>query len=116
MSVQQPRLVPFSQALRPADWPVALKLIGLSVGVSVLLAIGLSTIGYVSASTGLTEQAESAVIADGQLTADAVDEWNSAHVAYLQMLSGVADIQQVATEGAASSDVTKARAAQALQG
>src|SRR5256885_11095070 len=106
MSSTKSLRVPFGQVLRPADWPVAIKLIGLSVAVSILLALGLSTIGYVTASGGLTTQAESALGADGQLTADAVDQWNAEHVAFLQMLSGVADVQQVAVEHGSSSDAT----------
>src|SRR5450631_4398145 len=62
--------------LRFTDWPIALRLITLSVSCAVLLAAGLTTLAYTRASAGLTTLAEAGLNSDAQLTADAVDQWN----------------------------------------
>jgi C4-dicarboxylate-specific signal transduction histidine kinase len=63
--------------LRFADWPIALKLIVLSVGCPLLLAARLTFLAYTKASAGLTALAEAGLGSDAQLTADAIDRWNS---------------------------------------
>src|SRR5262249_44893227 len=42
-----------TRLLRVRTWPVAAKLVGLCVGVAVVLAVGLTVLGYTQASAGL---------------------------------------------------------------
>src|SRR5450631_2162042 len=68
---------------RFTDWPIALRLITLSVSCAVLLAAGLTTLAYTKASAGLTTLAEAGLGSDAQLTADAIDEWNREMLSHL---------------------------------
>ncbi len=74
-------------AVRVRDWPLAAKVVALSVAVSTALSIGLTATGYVQASRGLRDQAEAALEADARLVVSVVDEWNARRLADLEALA-----------------------------
>jgi len=81
MSTTHPRPTRARSALLHLnDWPLGLKVQTLSIGVAVALALGLSTIAYLTASDALQAQAESSLRADGLLTVKGVDAWNAAQL------------------------------------
>src|ERR1051326_6836803 len=57
-------------------WSVATKIVGLCVGVAAAGAVGLTTLGYTQAASGLKQQAEAALWSDGLVVANQVDAWN----------------------------------------
>ena len=66
--------------MRVWSLPVATKLVALSVGISVVLSVSLTAIGYAKASQGLHAQAEFALSSDAQLVATGIDAWSSHHL------------------------------------
>ena len=85
--------------LRVGDWPVARKLILLCVGIAVVLSITLTALGYTQASRGLQEQAEAALLAEGQGVASAVDTWNAHALIDLQGIAGLSSVQRLLAAG-----------------
>ncbi len=74
-------------AFRVADWPLAAKVIALCVGLSAVLTIGLTVMGYRQAAEGAREQAETALRVDAQMVAGALDTWNGQRLTDLQTLA-----------------------------
>src|SRR2546428_13504921 len=54
---------------------LATKVILLSVGISAILAAGLTFLGYRKAARGLRSRTETALAADSSLTANLIDSW-----------------------------------------
>lgn len=96
--------------IRFADWPIAVKLITLSVSCAVLLAAGLTTLAYTKASAGLTTLAESGMGSDAQLTADAIDQWNDRLLNDLAIEARQPAILSVLADGADDSAASAGKA------
>jgi methyl-accepting chemotaxis protein len=73
---------------------LATKIFLLSVGVSLALAIGLTSLGYRKAASGLRNKSELALDSEALLTATLVENWVSER---LVALRGVADLRSVRT-------------------
>src|SRR5579883_249380 len=99
---------------RVRDWPVARKLVVLCVGIAVLVSITLTALGYSQASRGLQEQAEAALLAEGQSVATAVDAWNAHSLVDLQAIAGIPSVRRLLIAGAAATDADRAAAHDAL--
>ena len=96
-------------------WPVARKLIFfLCVGVVVLLSITLTALGYTQASRDLQEQAEAALLAEGQSVATAVDAWNAYALVERQAIVGLPSVLRLLATNAGARDADLASADEAL--
>ncbi|HEY3060230.1 MAG TPA: methyl-accepting chemotaxis protein [Chloroflexota bacterium] len=93
-------------------WPVAVKLVGLCVGVAAALAFGLTTLGYTQASAGLKQQAEAALYSDALLVANAVDAWHTKNSTDVEELSEMPWVQRVLANGLATADPVDVQATQ----
>jgi methyl-accepting chemotaxis protein len=91
-----------SSMLAPRNWPVAAKMIGLCVGVSAALAVGLTGIGYFQAVHGLQAQAETALQADARLVASGAEAWNTQKLSGLLALARFPSVQRVLEAGPAA--------------
>src|SRR5471032_2007105 len=88
--------------IRVRTWPVAAKLVGLSVGVAAALAIGLTFLGYTLASGGLKQQAEAALWSDGLLVANQIDAWNAKRLSDVQSLAALPAVRRTLEAGPAA--------------
>jgi methyl-accepting chemotaxis protein len=97
--------------IRVRTWPVAAKLVGLSVGVAAAVAIGLTFLGYTLASGGLKQQAEAALWSDGLLVANQIDAWNTKRLSDVQSLAALPAVRRTLEAGpaAAPADVQAAQ-------
>src|SRR5579859_195149 len=102
--------------LRPNDWPLAAKVVGLCTVVAVLLSIGLSSLGYVLSSDGLRTQAEATMGADAQLVTTSIDNWNRTRLDQLQVLATLPAVVEVARQGDGASLQAKAEVSAAFKG
>jgi hypothetical protein len=89
----------FSRLARIGDWPIATKVVALSVGVAVALTIMLTTISFLQAAAGLREQADAALRSEAQLTVSAADAWNAERINQLKTLGGLPEVQQILQDG-----------------
>ncbi len=60
----------------PSDVSLTVKVVTLSVAISVVLAAGVTAIGYTVASRGLREQGEARLQADARIVTSGVDRWS----------------------------------------
>ncbi len=79
---------------RPGDWPLAVKVVVLCVGLSAALAAVLTLMGYRQTSEGVQVQAEAALTSDAQMGVSAIDDWNARRLADMQLLSGLASVRR----------------------
>ena len=86
----------------------------LAVGVSGLLALGLTALGYVKAAKGLRERSESALAAEARLTANLVDAWEGEREGGLRALVLRQGVRQVLEMAAAPAPEDLDAAGQAL--
>src|SRR5690349_16554851 len=98
----------------PRDWPLAVKIAALCISIAAMLAIGLTALGYVRASAGLRQQAESALGADALTVTTSIDRWHRERWAALQMLASLPAVQEVARQGDQASPDARQVAASAL--
>jgi diguanylate cyclase (GGDEF)-like protein/PAS domain S-box-containing protein len=98
--------------LRYANWPIAVKLIALSVGCAVLLAGGLTSLAYTKASASLTGLADAGLRSDALLTAQAIDHWNSQRVNSLAIEARQPALMRVLRAGGGAGSDANARDAQ----
>ena len=68
----------------------------LLVGVSALLAAGLTGLGYQQAATGLREQAEAALRADARTVSSLIDGWNDERLADLRLIAALPAVIRLA--------------------
>ncbi len=68
----------------------------LLVGVSALLAAGLTGLGYQEAATGLREQAEAALRADARTVSSVIDDWNEQRLADLRLIAALPPVSRLA--------------------
>ncbi|TMB27403.1 MAG: HAMP domain-containing protein [Deltaproteobacteria bacterium] len=80
---------------------LATKVILLSVGISAILAAGLTFLGYRKAARGLRSRTETALAADSSLTANLIDSWMRERMGSLRALGRLGAIRR-ALETAAS--------------
>src|SRR2546426_9393505 len=80
---------------------LATKVILLSLGISALLAAGLTFLGYRKAARGLRSRTETALAADSSLTANLIDSWMRERMGSLRALGRLGAIRR-ALETAAS--------------
>ena len=92
-------------------WPVATKIVGLCVGVAAAVAVGLTTLGYTQAASGLKQQAEAALWSDGLVVANQVDAWNDKRLIDVQSLAALPAVRR-ALENGANADPADVQAAQ----
>jgi methyl-accepting chemotaxis protein len=105
-SAQAPRLQ------RPRFRSLVTKIVVLSAGISFVLALGLTIIGYRKASSGLEERTRSALSAESLLTASLIDAWASERIEGLKGLAGLRTARRL-LETAASPAVEDIDAANA---
>jgi methyl-accepting chemotaxis protein len=74
---------------RPGDWPLAVRVLALSVGACVVVAVAVTLLGYRQAVEGVETQARAALEADGLVVASAIDRWNRARLEDLQFLGAL---------------------------
>src|SRR5579885_2817728 len=97
--------------MRFADWPVAVKMVVVFVGIMAALALALTAMGYRQASQGLREQAEAALFSDALLVGGAIDDWHAERLGDLQILA-----QQPSVQGALGGGDVPPAAVSAAQG
>ncbi|HTO96273.1 MAG TPA: methyl-accepting chemotaxis protein [Myxococcales bacterium] len=83
-----------AEGTRRRPLTLATKIVLLSVGVSLALAVGLTSLGYRKAASGLRSKSELALDSESLLTAILVENWVSER---LTALRGVADLRSVRT-------------------
>ena len=96
--------------LRMRSWPLGVKIVALCVGVAAAVAIGLTSLGYSQAATGLKQQAEAALWSDGLLVSDQVDAWNAKRLSDVQSLAALPAVSR-ALEAGPDADPSDVRAA-----
>jgi methyl-accepting chemotaxis protein len=64
------------KSVRLSDRPLVARIVGLSVGISLLMAVGVTAIGYTNASRGLNDQGEARLASDAYVLTSALDRWN----------------------------------------
>ena len=62
--------------VRLSDRPLVGRIVALSVGISLLMAVGVTAIGYSNASRGLNDQGEARLASDAYVLTSALDRWN----------------------------------------
>ena len=72
----------------------------LLVGVSALLAVGLTGLGYFEGATGLREQAEAALRADARTVSSVIDDWNDQRLAELRWIAALPAVSRLVTSSA----------------
>src|SRR5262249_28552055 len=77
------------------------------VGLSAILAAGLTWLGYTRARVGLSEQAEATLAADARGVAQAIDSWHANRIDVLRTLAQAPLVQRVLTSDAANPDDLK---------
>jgi methyl-accepting chemotaxis protein len=97
---------------RIGDWPLALRLVALSMVIAGALALGLTTLGYVYASGGLRQQAEATLGSDALLVGNTVDAWNSERLGDLRTLAALPAVRRVAALGPDAADPADVHTAQ----
>src|ERR1700694_1303093 len=101
------------KAFNPRQWPLATKIIGLCVGASAALTIGLTAMGYVQARQGLQQQAQAALGLDAQFVTNAIDTWHAQRWHDLKVLAAMPAIQRVVEAGSvAAADPSDVQVAQ----
>src|ERR1700694_3462609 len=83
------------RVFNPRRWPVATKIIGLCLGASAALTIGLTAMGYLQARQGLQQQAQTALGLDAQIVTNAIDAWHVRRWHDLQVMADMPAIQRV---------------------
>src|SRR5205823_5166442 len=84
----------FARAAHPTAWPLALKVVTLCTTTWAVLAIVLTSMGYVQAERGLRAQAELALASDGQLVTGQLDDWHTLHLKGVLSLSRTPAIEK----------------------
>src|SRR5579872_2230304 len=87
------------------NWPLAAKAIALGASCWILLAATLTLLGYLHAEQGLRAQAEAALTSDGQLVANAIDDWNQVNLKTAVSLARLPIVRRVMASGNQTSDV-----------
>ena len=94
--------------VRVADWPLAVRLIALGIGITGALAAWVTVMGYVQAAHGLAMQAEATLGSDGLVVATTVDNWAAGHAHELDALASHRALQRALAAGSADADPTDA--------
>src|SRR5450755_34936 len=71
---------PFARVFHIGYWSVATRIAVACVGIALVFASAVTAIGYVKASAGLNEQANSRLESDAVIVTTAVDQWTGAHM------------------------------------
>jgi methyl-accepting chemotaxis protein len=71
---------PFARIFSIGYWSVATRIAVACVGIALVFAGAVTAIGYVKASAGLNEQANSRLESDAVIVTTAVDQWTGAHM------------------------------------
>ena len=85
--------------INPRQWPVATKIIGLCIGASAALTIGLTAMGYFQARQGLQQQAQAALGLDAQIVTNAIDTWHYQRWHDLEVIASLPAVQRVVRAG-----------------
>ena len=97
-------------AHRFSNLPLAIRIAVLSVGISAMLACGLTWLGYTRARDGLAAQVDRTLAADAHVVAQAIDDWNADQIVTLRTLAQTPTVQRILTGDAASPDAMDSRA------
>src|SRR5205814_1178876 len=76
-----------SAILGPGDWPLAGKIVLLTVSACIIVIVVLASLGYRQAADGLEDQAEHALSSDALLVTQAVDTWNTIRLNELKVIA-----------------------------
>jgi methyl-accepting chemotaxis protein len=90
---------------RITDLPLAISFGILCVGLSAILAFGLTWLGYSRARHGLSEQAEATLAADARSVAEAIDAWHGNRIDALRTLTRAPAVQRVLDGIASDADM-----------
>ncbi|MGE3270336.1 MAG: methyl-accepting chemotaxis protein [Chloroflexota bacterium] len=94
-----------------SDLPLAVRVAVLCVGLSALLAIGLTWLGYTQARQGLSDQAQATLIADASAVIGSIDAWHESKVDLLRTLAQSPTAQRVlASDSPGAEDLQDAQA------
>jgi HAMP domain-containing protein len=92
------------------DWPIAAKITVLCTVIAILLASGLTAIGYSQAASGLSQQADKEIEADAHLVETTIDDWHRQRLATLALGAISPAVVRVAEQGARASAGDRAQA------
>ncbi len=99
----------------PSHWSLSTKVVALSVALCVVLASGLTTMGYVQASDGLRAQAEAGLKSEAQLVATNVDDWNAKRLSDVEAAAALPVVRRVLEAGSSATSEDRQQALDALQ-
>jgi C4-dicarboxylate-specific signal transduction histidine kinase len=99
-------------ATRIGDWPLATRLVALSMGIAGILALTLILLGYAHSSAGLHQQADTALGSDALLVVNFIDTWNTERLGDLYALAAMPVVRRVVALGPAAAGPEDVSAAQ----
>ena len=87
--------------VRLSDRPLVGRIVALSVGISLLMAVGVTAIGYSNASRGLNDQGEARLASDAYVLTSALDRWNLERLEATHALANVKALGRALDVGSA---------------
>ena len=87
--------------VRLSDRPLVGRIVALSVGISLLMAVGVTAIGYSNASRGLNDQGEARLASDAYVLTSALDRWNLERLEATHALANVKALGRALDMGSA---------------
>jgi methyl-accepting chemotaxis protein len=102
--------------VRVGDRSLVSRIVVLCLGMSLLLAIGVTTIGYTTASRGLSEQGAARLASDAHVVASTLDHWNIERLEATHVLAGLKAMARALDQGDAHSAEDAATVNDAISG